>query len=75
MLPIKKMKKYQIEHWQHLARLEGEVLCLANGLEVHPCPMGEFKYTINHKKAAIYESEYDFWRLIEQLKKTDSGIK
>lgn len=64
--PIKLMKKYHFDYWKHIARIEGKVIYLRNGLDIFPDD--GTAYSINYKAALIYDAEYEFRLLMHKIK-------
>lgn len=64
--PIREMTEQQLALWKNLARIENEVKYLKNGLDIHPS--GDLR--VDYRVAAIYDTEYEFHRFLNKIKKT-----
>lgn len=64
--PIKLMKKYHFDYWKHIARMEGKIIYLRNGLDIYPDE--GLSYSINYKAAMIYDAEYEYRKFMHFLK-------
>jgi|GEM_PF-4602922 len=63
--PIRLMKKYHFDYWKHIARTEGKIIYLRNGLNIFPSD--GFKYEIDYKAALVYDSEFEYRKFIHKL--------
>jgi hypothetical protein len=66
--PISRMTEQQLASWRNIAKMNGQIIYLLNGLDIHPS--GSVR--IDYKVSCIYDTEYAFHKFMHEMKKSKS---
>lgn len=67
--PISKMTAQQLASLRNIAKINGHIVYLQNGLDIHPNGATRIDYRVS----CIYDTEYEFHKLLNKIKKSHNA--
>lgn len=61
--PIREMTTHMLDSWKHIAKQEDKIICLVNGLDIHPNGF----FGIDYENSAKYDAKYAYEKLLVRV--------